>query len=113
MRVARRRLLTALGAATGGLAVASPAVANTNPEVRWRLASAFQPSFDFLFGAAQTFAQAVSDTTHGQFPVAVSAAGEIAPALDALDAVAEGKADCAHTALAYSWNKNPAYIFGT
>ncbi len=113
MRVARRRLLTALGAATGGLAIASPAVANTNPEVRWRLASAFQPSFDFLFGAAQTFAQAVSDTTDGQFTVAVSAAGEIAPALEALDAVAEGKADCAHTALAYSWNKNPAYIFGT
>ena len=55
--------------------------------------------FDFLFGAAQTFAQALSDMTDGQFTVAVSAAGEIAPALEALDAVADGKADCAHTAL--------------
>ena len=112
MRVARRRLVMGLGAAAG-LAVAAPAVANPNPEVRWRLASAFQPSFDFLFGGAQTFAQSLSDTTDGQFTVAVSAAGEIAPALEALDAVADGKAECAHTALSYSWNREPAYIFGT
>ncbi len=112
MRVARRRLVMGFGAAAG-LGVASPAVANPNPAVRWRMASAFQPSFDFLFGAAQTFAQALSDMTDGQFTVAVSAAGEIAPALEALDAVADGEADCAHTALSYSWNKNPAYIFGT
>ena len=77
------------------------------------MASAFQPSFDFLFGGAQTFAQALSDMTDGRFTVAVSAAGEIAPALEALDAVAEGKAECAHTALSYSWNKEPAYVFGT
>ena len=112
MRVARRRLVIGLGAAAG-LAVAAPAVANPNPEVRWRLTSAFQPNFDFLFGAAQTFAQALSDMTDGQFTVAVSAAGEIAPALEALDAVADGKVECAHTALSYSWNRDPAYIFGT
>jgi TRAP-type mannitol/chloroaromatic compound transport system substrate-binding protein len=101
-----------LGAAAG-LAVAHPAVANASPEVRWRMTSAFQPSFDFLFGGGQTFAQTLSDMTDGQFTVAVSPAGEIAPALEALDAVADGKAECAHTALAYSWNKEPAYIFGT
>ena len=113
MRVARRRLVLGLGAAAGGLAIARPAVADANPEVRWRLASAFQPSFDLLFGAGRTFAQALSDMTDGQFSVAVSAAGELAPALETLDAVAEGKAECAHTALSYSWNKEPAYIFGT
>ena len=95
-----------------GLAVAAPAVANPAPEVRWRLASAFHPSLDFLFGGAQTFGQSLSDMTDGQFTVAVSAAGEIAPALEALDAVADGKAECAHTALSYSWNREPAYISG-
>ena len=113
MRVARRQLVLGLGAAAGGLAIARPAVADANPEVRWRLASAFQPSFDLLFGAGRTFAQALSDMTDGQFSVAVSAAGELAPALETLDAVAEGKVECAHTALSYSWNKEPAYIFGT
>jgi TRAP-type mannitol/chloroaromatic compound transport system substrate-binding protein len=112
MRFARRRLVMGLGAAAG-LAVASPAVANASPEVRWRMTSAFQPGFDILFGGGQTFAQTLSEMTDGQFTVAVSAAGEIAPALEALDAVADGKADCAHTALSYSWNKEPAYIFGT
>ena len=101
-----------LAAAAGGLA-AHPAAATASPEARWRLASAFPPSFDFLFGASKTFAQALSDMTDGQFSVAVSAVGELAPALEALDAVAEGKAECAHTALSYSWNKEPAYIFGT
>jgi len=101
-----------LGAAAG-FAVARPAIANASPQVRWKMASAFQPSFDLLFGGGQTFADTLSDMTDGQFAVAVSPAGEIAPALEALDAVADGKADCAHTALSYSWNKEPAYIFGT
>ena len=112
MRVARRGLMIGLGAAAG-CAVANPALANPSPEVRWRMTSAFQPTFDFLYGAAQTFAQALSDMTDGQFSVAVSPAGAIAPALEALDAVADGRAECAHTALGYSWNRDPAYIFGT
>ena len=49
--------------------------------------------------------------TDGQFTVKVRPAGDIAGALDALDAVAEGKAECAHTALSYSWTKDPAYLF--
>ena len=51
--------------------------------------------------------------TDGRFTVSIAPAGEIAPALDAVDAVAAGKADCAHTALSYAWNKEPAYVFGT
>ena len=34
----------------------------------------------------------------------------IAPAIDALDAVADGKADCAHTVPSYSWTSAPAYF---
>ena len=101
-----------LGAGAGA-AVARPAVANAAPEVRWRMTSAFQPKLDLIFGGAQTFAAALSEMTDGQFTIAVSPAGEIAPALQALDVVAEGKAECAHTVLAYSWNKEPAYIFGS
>ena len=113
MRAARRQFIGGLGAAAAGAVVAGPALADPAPDVRWRLTSAFQPDLDLIFGGAQTFAQALSDMTDGHFTIAVSAAGEIAPALEALDAVADGKADCAHTALSYSWNTEPAYVFAT
>ncbi len=102
-----------LGVAAAGALAAGPALADPAPDVRWRMTSAFQPDLDFIFGGAQTFAQALSDITDGRFTVAISPAGEIAPALEALDAVADGKAECAHTALSYSWNTHPAYVFGS
>jgi TRAP-type mannitol/chloroaromatic compound transport system substrate-binding protein len=113
MRASRRRFIAKGGLIAAGAAIGAPALAETSPEVQWTLSSAFQPNLDFIFGAAQTLADAVAKMTDGRFKISVSAAGEIASAVDALDAVADGKADCAHTALAYSWNKEPAYVFGT
>jgi TRAP-type mannitol/chloroaromatic compound transport system substrate-binding protein len=46
---------------------------------------------------------ALSDTTDGNFAIALQPAGVIAPAIGALDAVVDGKADCAQTVLSYSW----------
>ena len=71
----------------------APAVANANPEVRWRDDLGLSAELDLIFGGAQTFAQALSDITDGHFTVAVSPAGEIAPALETLDAVAEGRSN--------------------
>jgi TRAP-type mannitol/chloroaromatic compound transport system substrate-binding protein len=114
MDASRRRFLTSAGiAGAGALAVASPALAQSHPEVKWRMTSAFQPKLELIYGAAQGFAQNLSDMTDGAFQISIATPGEIASAVDALDAVAEGKADCAHTALSYSWNKDPAYSFGT
>jgi TRAP-type mannitol/chloroaromatic compound transport system substrate-binding protein len=112
MQAARRRFIGGLGAGAGAI-VAAPALADPTPDLRWRMTSAFQPGLDFIFGGAQTFAQALSDLTDGHFTIAVSPAGEIAPALESLDAVADGKAECGHTALSYSWNKDPSYVFGS
>jgi len=47
----------------------------------------------------------VSDITGGNFAIAVQPAGAIAPAIEASEAVADGKADCAHAVLSYSWTK--------
>ena len=55
----------------------------------------------------------MSDLTDGHFTIKISPAGEIAPALEALDAVADGRAECAHTALSYYWSKDPSFIFGS
>jgi TRAP-type mannitol/chloroaromatic compound transport system substrate-binding protein len=96
-----------------GATAAAPALADSSPDVHWTMTSAFQPGLEFIVGGAQTFAQALSEMTDGHFTVTIHPPGEIASAVDALDAVAAGKAECAHTALAYSWNSNPAYAFGS
>ena len=84
----RRQFLKSAGlglAATG--AVAAPAIAQSMPEVKWRLTSSFPKSLDTLWGASETFAKYVSEATDGKFQVTPFAAGEIVPALQALDAV--------------------------
>jgi len=114
MSASRRKFLSGAGLlAVGATAFAAPALANASPEIRWTMASAFPPSLDAIYGAARACAAAVADMTDQQFVLAVESAGAIAPAVDALDAVAAGRADCAHTMLSYSWTKQPAYFFAS
>ena len=113
MRASRRGFIVGAGLSAAGATTPAPVVAQPSPEVHWKLTSAFQPTLDLMYGGGETFAQAVSNLTDGRFTIAISPAGEIASPIDAVAAVAAGKAECAHTALSYSWNKNPAYIFGS
>jgi TRAP-type mannitol/chloroaromatic compound transport system substrate-binding protein len=113
MGAGRRQFLTGLGFAAAGAAMASPAIADPTPDVEWRLTSSFVSSLDLIYGGAETLSKAVLDLTDGHFVIKVAPAGEIAPALEALDAVADGKAECAHTALAYYWSKDPSFVFAT
>ncbi len=113
MPSSRREFLTRAGLIAAGASFSVPALANFSPEIRWTMASAFQPSLDVIYGGAKTCAAAVSEMTDGNFAITVQPSGAIGPAIDALDAVADGKADCAHTALSYSWTREPAYFFGS
>ncbi len=108
----RREFLTGLtlGAAAS---LAAPALADPAPDVEWRITSSFTPSLDLIYGGGDTLAKALADLTDGHFKLKISPAGEIAPAGEALDAVAAGKADGAHTALSYAWSQDPSFIFGT
>ena len=113
MESGRRQFLGALGLAGAGAALASPVIAQSSPNVEWRLTSSFLPSLDLIYGGADTLAKTLADLTDGHFTLKVSPAGEIAPALDALDAVTDGRAECAHTPLSYYWNKDPSFIFAS
>ncbi len=113
MAAGRRDFLQALGLAAAGVTIAAPAIAQGAPEVEWRLTSSFVPTLDLIYGGAETFAKALLDLTDGRFKVRVAPAGEIASALDALDAIGDGRAEIAHTALSYHWNKDPSYIFAS
>jgi TRAP-type mannitol/chloroaromatic compound transport system substrate-binding protein len=113
MRAGRRQFIKTLSLAAAGLPLAKPAIADPAPETHWRVTSSFQPNLDLIYGGAQTFASALSDLTDGRFTVTVLPAGEVAPPLEALDAVANGAVECAHTALHYYWGKDPTFVFGS
>src|SRR5271170_5607094 len=101
MTSGRRQFIAGLGVAAAGIRLSTPALADSSPDVQWRLTSSFQPSLDLIYGGADTLAHALADLTDGHFTLHVAPAGEIAPAVEALEAVADGRAECAHTSLAY------------
>ena len=94
-------------------AVAAPAVAQSMPELKWRLTSSFPKTLDTLYGAAEQFAKAVAETTDNRFQIQVFAANEIVPALAAADAVQKGTVEMAQTASYYYFGKDPTFAFGT
>ena len=81
--------VSATGAAAAA-AVASPAIAQSSPEIKWRMTSSFPKSLDTIYGGAEIFSKYVSDMTDGKFQIQVFAAGEIVPGLQALDATSNG-----------------------
>jgi TRAP-type mannitol/chloroaromatic compound transport system substrate-binding protein len=99
------------GAATAALA--TPAIAQTAPELKWRLTSSFPKSLDTLFGAAETFSKYVAAATDNKFQIQVFAAGEIVPGLSANDAVSNGTVEMSHTANYYFWGKDPTFAIAT
>jgi len=111
----RRKFLRtgALGAA--GVAsvstLAAPAIAQSMPELKWRLASSFPKSLDTLYGAGEVLTRYVADMTDNKFQMRLFAAGEIVPGLQVLDAVSNGTVECGHTYTGYYIGKNPALIF--
>ena len=59
----RRQFLGAVSLAATASAIAKPAIAQSMPELRWRLTSSFPKSLDTLYGAAEAFAKAVAEAT--------------------------------------------------
>ena len=113
MTMKRRNFIKTAGLAAAGAAIASPAIAQSTPEVKWRMTSSFPKSLDTIYGGAEVFAKAVSEATDGKFQIQTFAAGEIVPGLQALDAVQNGTVEVCHTAMYYYWGKDPTFAFAT
>ncbi len=110
----RRKFMRSAGVATAATAaLAAPAIAQSAPEIKWRMTSSFPKALDTIFGAAETFSKYVSEATDGKFHIQVFPAGEIAPGLEAANEVAKGSIEMCHTASYYYWGKDPAFAFGT
>jgi TRAP-type mannitol/chloroaromatic compound transport system substrate-binding protein len=109
----RRKLLTAAGAAVASTAVAAPAIAQSAPALRWRLATSFPKSLDTLYGACEMFAKAMAELSDQKFQIGVFGPGEIVPAFQVFDAVANNTVEMGNSASYYYIGKDLAFAFGT
>src|ERR1700751_6197477 len=109
MSMKRREFLKVGAAGMAASTLAAPAVAQSMPEVRWRLTASWPKSLDTLYGACETFAKHVGEATDNKFQIQVFAAGEIVPALQVLDAVQNGTVEMGHTAAYYFTGKDPTW----
>src|SRR5512140_2647638 len=89
--------------------VAAPAIAQSAPEIKWRLTSSFPKSLDTIFGTAQVFSKYVAEATDNKFQIQTFAAGEIVPGLQNVDAVTNGTVEMCHTAAYYFIGKDPTF----
>jgi len=109
----RREFLQAAGLGLAASAVAAPAIAQSSPEIKWRLAASWPKSLDTLYGGCEYFSKRIAEITDNKFQIQPFASGEIVPGLQVLDAVQNGTVEIGNTALYYYWGKDPAFTFGT
>ncbi|MFZ0670478.1 MAG: TRAP transporter substrate-binding protein [Pseudolabrys sp.] len=105
----RRQFLTALGAGAAVATIAKPAIAQSSPSLKWRLAASWPKSLDTIYGACDAFSKYVSEATDGKFEIQNFAAGEIVPGLQVLDAVQNGTVELGHSAQYYYIGKDPTW----
>ena len=83
----RRQFLQSAAVGAAATTIAAPAIAQSMPDMRWRLQSGFPKSLDTIYGAADLFSKYVSEATDGKFQVQPFAAGEIVGTPQVLDAI--------------------------
>ena len=104
--------VTGLGVA-GAVTIAAPAIAQSSPELKWRLTASWPKSLDTLWGGVELMAKYVAEATDNKFQIQTFAGGEIVPGLQVLDAVQNGTVEMGHTASYYYFGKDPTFSFGT
>ena len=111
----RKFLKSGLAGTTAAAAttLAAPAIAQSSPELKWRMASSFPKSLDTIYGGAETMARYVSEATDGKFSIQCFPAGELFPGLQVADKVQDSTVEIGHTALYYYWGKDPTFGFAT
>jgi len=105
-----RRNLVAGGALA--TAVAAPSVARAQAK-RWRMVTSWPKRLPGPGMSAERVAERIAALSGGRLQITVSAAGEVVPAFEVLDAVGGGVAEIGHTASFFWQGKQPAAAFFT
>src|SRR6266404_3644746 len=93
--------------------LAAPAIAQSMPELKWRITASWPKSLDTLWGGVELMVKLVAEATDNKFQIQAFAGGEIVPGLQVLDAVQNGTVEMGHTASYYYFGKDPTFAFGT
>ena len=107
----RRTFVTAAGATLAGV-VAAPSIARAQTQ-KWRMVTSWPKRLPGPGMSAERIADRVRALSGGKLDISVSAAGEVVPAFEVLDAVGNGVAEIGHTASFYWQGKMPAAAFFT
>ena len=105
----RRDFLKVTAAGAAVTAVASPAIAQSSPEIKWRMTSSFPKSLDTIYGGGEHFVKQVAEMTDNKFQIQLFQAGEIVPGLQAFDAASNGTVEAAHSVAYYYVGKDPTF----
>src|SRR5262245_45258101 len=110
-RITRRTLLRSGGAIGATAVCAAPAIGQSAPPLKWRLATSWPKSLDTLYGGAERFAGFVADATNDKFQIECFPAGAIqgVPGLQVTEAVSAGTVEICHTAPYYMAGKDPTF----
>lgn len=112
--LARAGLGTLAGVGVGAGALAAPAVSRAGDRITWRMVTSWPRNSPGPGITADRLAKRITAASEGRLSVELHAAGELVPALEVFDAVADGTADMAHTAAVYWTGKTaPAAFFTT
>lgn len=109
MSITRRNLV---GAAALTTVVAAPNVARAQTK-RWRMVTSWPKRLPGPGMSAERVAERIKALSGGRLEISVSAAGEVVPAFEVLDAVGGGVAEMGHTASFFWQGKEPAAVFYT
>jgi TRAP-type mannitol/chloroaromatic compound transport system substrate-binding protein len=105
----RRDFLKCSAAGAAVSAVASPAIAQSAPEIKWRMTSSFPKSLDTIYGTAEVFTKQVAEMTDNRFQIQLFPDKEIVPGLQAFDATANKTVEMSHTVSYYYVGKDPTF----
>jgi TRAP-type mannitol/chloroaromatic compound transport system substrate-binding protein len=109
----RRLFLKSAAVGAASAALAAPAIAQTTPSIKWRMASSFPKNLDILYGATTKVAERVAAVTDNNVQITPFAAGEIVPPLQVLDAVQNATVECGYTPSFFYVGKDPTFAFDT
>src|SRR5215216_3029978 len=107
-----RRRIAQISAAglLGG--ISAPHVARAATQ-RWRMVTSWPRRLPGPGMSAERVAERITALSGGRLQITVSAAGELVPAFEVLDAVGGGVAEIGHTAAFYWQGKQPAAAYFT
>ena len=106
-------LKSATVAGAGLAAAAAPAIAQSNPTVRWRMSTGWPKSLDTIYGSAEALCKRVSELTEGKFEIRAFPGGELVPYAQNMDAISNGTVECNHVLSTAFVGKNTAVTFDT